>query len=434
MSGKQLHTALSTFLSPLRALLLVVAVVSACGGAAGTCMAFITSEAFGLGDRENLTLQLVAGLVYTVTALGIGPLLRFLALRARRLSRRTVLGILILGWAASYFIAGGSGFFPQGRAGEAPGGEEAGALTLAVALFALGYCLSFASSGAAWPIIQAYAMGGKSGSRLRRALGEFNMTWSAGLPIGVFGLGAVVEVAPLEGVLAAGVLVAAMVLPLALLPPAPGRHGEAPEPVTPIYRPLVRVFRALLPMGVLLAFVLYPIAPTLTAELGLSPAVGAILLAVLHLFRFLIFLVMRYWHGWHGRWRTVLWSGALLFGGFAAILLAHTIWLLVLGLAAFGTAIGATYCAAMYYGQALGNTEVEAGGKHEALIGCGFVFGPLAALVPLWLNVSAAWRTEAILLSSLLACGLASYWVIQPAYNWFRAQRAARGAGETASR
>lgn len=416
MSGKQTERALSSFPagrpSPLKATLLLVIIVSACGGAAGSCMAFITREAFGLGDRQNLTLQLLAGVVYVVTALGIGPLLRRLPAQATWLTQRRVLAWLVLGWAASYVVAGLSG--------------RLGALDLAVAFFAVGYCGSFATSGAAWPVIESYVTGGKSGPALRRAVGEFNMTWSAGLPIGVFGLGAVVEVAPLEGLLAAGMLVAAATFLLALLPHRPGQHGDIVEPAPAIYQPLVRCFRAMLPMGVLLAFVLYPIAPTLTAELGLTPALGAILLAVLHLFRFLIFMVMRYWHGWHGRWRTVLWSGALLFASFAAILLAPAVWVLVLGLCGFGTAVGAIYCGALYYGQALGNTEVEAGGKHEALIGAGFALGPLAALVPIWLDVAEAWRTPAILASSLLVCAAASYWVVQPAIAWFRGQR--RGA------
>ncbi len=401
-------------------MLLVVAVLSACGGAAGTCMAFITKEAFGLGDRQNLTLQLLAGLIYVVTALGVGPMLRRGAKQWGWLSTQLVLVGLLVIWAGAYLIAGGSG---QLEAAVSAPGDAGNLWSPGVLLFSLGYCLSFAASGATWPIIQSYISGGKAGSRLRRAIGEFNMTWSAAIPLGVFGVGAVVQYAPLESLLVAGLLVLLCVLPLRFIASEPGTLGEAPEPVQPIYHPLLACFRAMLPMGVLLAFVIYPIAPTLTANLGLPAWLGAISIAAMHLFRFLIFLLMRYWHGWHGRWRTVAWSSALLFGGFTAILLAPNVWVLLLGLSAFGAATGAIYYAALYYGLAVGNTEVEAGGKHEALIGCGFIFGPLAALAPYWLGVDAGSRQTAILLSSLLVCAAASYWVLQPMLAWRRGEQ-----------
>jgi hypothetical protein len=420
VSGNPLQVALSAFLSPLKALLLVVAVLSACGGAIGTCMGFITKEAFGLGDRQNLTLQLVAGLIYVVTALGVGPLLRRGAKQWGWLSTQRVLVGLLVVWAGAYLVEGWSGQFEPAGFGQ---GAASGSLRPGVLLFALGYCLSFAASGATWPIIQSYISGGKAGSRLRQAIGEFNMTWSAAIPIGVFGLGAVVQVAPLESMLVAGLLVLLCVIPLRFVAPEPGTLGEAPEPVRPIYHPLLACFRAMLPMGVLLAFVLYPIAPTLTAGLGLTATTGAVSFAAMHLFRFLIFLLMRYWHGWHGRWRTVVWSSALLFGGFTAILLAPNVWVFLLGLSAFGAATGAIYYAALYYGLAVGNAEVEAGGKHEALIGCGFIFGPLAALLPYWLGVDEGSRQTAILLSSLLVCAAASYWVFQPMLAWRRREQ-----------
>jgi hypothetical protein len=44
------------------------------------------------------------------------------------------------------------------------------------------------------------------------------------------------------------------------------------------------------------------------------------------------------------------------------------------------------YYAALFYGMAVGGGEVEAGGKHEAVIGLGYLGGPVLALGGYWLG------------------------------------------------
>ena len=50
------------------------------------------------------------------------------------------------------------------------------------------------------------------------------------------------------------------------------------------------------------------------------------------------------------------------------------------GLALFGLGLSVTYSAAIYYALEVGQSEVQAGGKHEALIGVGYTFGPFVGL------------------------------------------------------
>jgi hypothetical protein len=50
------------------------------------------------------------------------------------------------------------------------------------------------------------------------------------------------------------------------------------------------------------------------------------------------------------------------------------------GLVAFGAGHGILYFASLYYAMAVGGAEVDAGGTFEALIGAGYVVGPLAGL------------------------------------------------------
>jgi hypothetical protein len=54
--------------------------------------------------------------------------------------------------------------------------------------------------------------------------------------------------------------------------------------------------------------------------------------------------------------------------------------LLVAGLSLAGIGIAVTYYGALYYAMAVGNADVDAGGKHEALIGVGYMVGPLCGL------------------------------------------------------
>jgi len=51
------------------------------------------------------------------------------------------------------------------------------------------------------------------------------------------------------------------------------------------------------------------------------------------------------------------------------------------------------YTAALYYAMEVGHEEVASGGTHEALIGCGYLSGPLTGLV-VALMVGAGWIGE----------------------------------------
>jgi hypothetical protein len=51
------------------------------------------------------------------------------------------------------------------------------------------------------------------------------------------------------------------------------------------------------------------------------------------------------------------------------------------GLSLFGIGMGLTYCLALYYALAVGKGAVDAGGGFEALIGLGYLVGPLLGLV-----------------------------------------------------
>jgi hypothetical protein len=80
----------------------------------------------------------------------------------------------------------------------------------------------------------------------------------------------------------------------------------------------------------------------------------------------------------------------LVLAGFGLTVLSWRLGLVLAGLAAFGMGMATIYTGALYYAMEVGQSEVEAGGKHEALIGVGYTGGPTCGLLALG-AVSAGW-------------------------------------------
>jgi hypothetical protein len=115
--------------------------------------------------------------------------------------------------------------------------------------------------------------------------------------------------------------------------------------------------------------------------------------------------------GWHGKW-SVLWGALFVMGlGFVCILSASSLPLLIFGLVAFGAGMGVTYYVALYYAMSVGRAEVNAGGKHEAFIGGGYMAGPLIGLVSLQ-GVTTTFTPIIYAVLSILVLATAALWVI----------------------
>jgi hypothetical protein len=100
------------------------------------------------------------------------------------------------------------------------------------------------------------------------------------------------------------------------------------------------------------------------------------------------FLLMERWHGWHGRWYPAVGGVILLLGGFGLAVLSPHLGSpaamragMIGGLAGFGIGMATIYTAALYYAMEVQNSEVSAGGTHEALIGVGYTAGPACGLL-----------------------------------------------------
>ncbi len=204
----------------------------------------------------------------------------------------------------------------------------------------VGACLLSVVGAALWPVMESYLSSGRHGHDMRRAIGVFNVAWMSATGA------ALLLMAPFTGTPAAAYSLLALlpvsVASLALLrafprQPAPHQPDEHHTHVPPGYSALLRASRFILPVSYVFISVLGPVLPY---------RVGVVLLA----------------------------------GGFGCAMLAPSAPVLVVGLAAFGIGHGILYYASLYYAMAVGSAAVDAGGVFEALIGVGYVIGPLAAL------------------------------------------------------
>jgi hypothetical protein len=125
--------------------------------------------------------------------------------------------------------------------------------------------------------------------------------------------------------------------------------------------------------------VLSPLLPHRLAHLGLTVD-AALLAATWMVARFATLCAMTLLPFWHGRWSALVAAGVALMGGVALTLLGGSLGLVALGLTLFGAGLGVTYFCSIYYSLAVGHAAVEAGGGFEALIGVGYMLGPVVGL------------------------------------------------------
>jgi MFS family permease len=342
---------------PRWAVLTVTWVNSLGSGILWSGVPFVTERQYGFTQRENLSLALAQSVIYVAVALASGPLLRRLA-TGRGLSAR--------GWIAAVFCF-------QMLASLVSLAGTAGVVFAACAISAAGAAL--------WPVMESYVAAGQHGHDMRRSIGWFNVTWMSATG------GALLVMAPLVASGNASLSLLAMVpvslLSLAILPrfpaqPAPHPPEKAHTHIAPQYPFLLRATRFVVPTSYVFISALGPVLPFLLRDLHLDDGLKTPLASVWMFARMLTVMALSQAAFWHGRWSTLAIGVTLLAGGFTAVALAPSTAALVVGLAAFGAGHGIIYYAGLYYAMAVGGAEVDAGGRFEALIGVGYVIGPLA--------------------------------------------------------
>jgi hypothetical protein len=350
-------SAQSQAVAPLAAVLTITFLGSLGTGIVTNGIAFVATHSLGYDKGMNLLLTLALGASYIVGALTAGTLVRRYTKKHDWLSTRGSLVIVLALIAVACQL-------PLLMDKLAPQ-YTAAAFWVLVLIFS-------PATGVLWPIVESYLSGGRSGKKLRRAIGQFNIVWSVALVVAFWGMAPLLESDPLMILSVLGVMHLLMIVALRWLPNDPPKHIEEHHEKHPdSYLPLLRTFRVLLIASYIVLAVMSPLLPVVETKLNIPTGWQTPIASTWLVARVFLFAFFERWHGWHGRWWTP-WTGmALLLGGFATCMLV------------MGIGIAATYCGALYYALAVGSTDIDAGGKHEALIGLGYTLGPLCGIMGL---------------------------------------------------
>lgn len=315
---------------------------------------YITRDVFAFTDLRNLLLGLCVQVPYIPAALLAGPI-------SKRLGARRLLTAALIGMALACAML--ATLPPQW------------------AWWLLAPCYN-AFAGLQWPIVESYIASGRHGRDMRRAIGLFNITWAAAIPPGLW-LISIMHGMPQVTFIVLAVLHGATLGLVTFWPLQPPRHDAdaARNHTGEAYPNLLRASRTLLPMSYVLLYMLGPILPGIFERLDVAAAVAPTLGSTWIIARVGVFALMYWRPGWHGRWGILGFGAFMLISGTLVVLLEMNVWSAVLGLGVLGVGQGMIYYAALYYGMAVEHAAVDSGGRHEAVIGLGYLLGPTLGLL-----------------------------------------------------
>ncbi|QTN33919.1 MFS transporter [Akkermansiaceae bacterium] len=357
----------------------------------GNYVFFLFRDRHGFGDKGNLAIAALMGLVIALASWQGG---RFAQCRGYLRTMSYGLFGMILALSAG-------ACFPQ----------------LPVQLAVLVFWT--ASQFLVWPALEALVTEGESGTGRAHLVGVYSVVWASCSALSYFFGGGLFEK------LGSGSIFwlppAIHVLQIAVLWGISRSLGKTPatEPIQPQPKPGLpaagkclcpRSFQRMAwianPFACIAAFTLLAMIPGLARTLGLSTTMAGFFCSIWFFARLLAFVVMWRWPGWHYRFRWLLAGYVLLIAGFATVLTADGLLWLGLGQVAFGLAVGSLYYASLFYSMDVGEARAEQGGIHEAMMGAGNFVGP--GVGALSLMIAPQFPDAGVLsVSGLLALGMA---------------------------
>jgi hypothetical protein len=373
--------------SPLSAVFLFTFLNSIGTGVVTNGIVFLTKQGYHFSDTKNYLLAVVLGATYVAGALLAQPGLYWLRRVWPGLSSRAVLMAMMVLMGLLCTLPQGA-IWASGTAGRAVGGmvdHAAGATAWPVWVMIILYS---PLTGVLWPMVESYVSGGRSGVNLRETVSRWNVVWSSALVAAYVGIAPLVKDHAAVAVLLLGAVHLVSIPVLRTMAPEPAEHREEEhDPHPPVFTKLLVTFRFLLPMSYVVSSTLGPYLPSAMQRLGVDPNWQTILAASWLGPRVVTFAVLERWQGWHGRWFPAVAGPLLLLAGFAIAILSGSgalgssgVLSLASGLGMFGVGMAVIYSGALYYAMEVGKAQVQAGGKHEALIGAGYSAGPLIGL------------------------------------------------------
>jgi hypothetical protein len=338
--------------------ILAIAVIQSFGSVlAERGIFFFAHGTLHFSDTANLSLALSFGIAYVVGAV-CGHRI------AKRIGERR---LLVTAVAASAAVLAFLVYAPR-----------------PVPVFA-GVTLLALFSGLKWPVVESYVAAGNTPVSAIRAIGKFNVSWGASVPLALIASGWLLHYST-ESFFAVSVILHAAGLVMILgLPAKPVHLAEdhperLPEPQLDRQTRLFVSSRWLMMMSYFVAWIITPLVPEILADIGFRVNVATGLAAVMDTCRLAVFIALPLATWWHGKSWPLFVSMVLLPVGLFLVLLGRSLVPVLAGQALCGLSAGMVYHAALYYAMVVKNASVEAGGGHEGFIGLGFIVGPIAGL------------------------------------------------------
>jgi len=356
----------------------------------GNYVFFLLQQQHAFGDRENLLVGALHGLIY-VPAAWLG---------GRFAQRRGLTASMKVGFAGMACAMTVGGLLPT-LAG----------LFLSMALWTVAMCFT-------WPALEAHATHGESAAGTQHMVGIYNLTWSGCAGLMYFAGGTLFETLGPRSLfwVPAAIYTAQFIGVLHLeglphdAPPPPAAEPHHPEaaalqqPVSPVT--FLKMAWLANPFAYIAINSLLAVIPGRAAELGLTVAQSDWFWAVWQAARLGTFALLWRWGGWHYRFRWMLAAFLALITAYVVLLLGRSFALLLAAQIIFGLATGLLYYASLFYSMDVGETQGEHGGIHEAAIGLGICLGPAVGAGALWL-APAQPHAGAFGVTGLLLIGLA---------------------------
>ena len=352
---------------------------------------FFMQQQFGYGDKANLVLAALNGLVYALAVLWSG-----------RFAQR-----------AGYFTALKIGFATM-IAALAVGTQLDSATGHIMVMLAatIGMCFT-------WPCLEALAAEGETPGRLQRIIGIYNVVWAGFGALAYFIGGAMLEYLGLKSMFVVPIAIQVAQLALTFWLEREAKvirqvvaTVASPDPLTQLNpRPISRA-KAFLrmawltnPFSYIAINTLIAVMPGVATRLGLSTTLAGVYCSLWCFARLGAFFALWYWSGWHYRFRWLLASYLAMVASFAVILLVPSLTVLVGVQILFGIALGLIYYSSLFYSMDVGETKGEHGGIHEATIGFGNFAGPAVGAAALHFLPQSP-HSGAVAVGMLLLCGL----------------------------
>ena len=372
---------------------------------------FFMQKRFGFGDKANLGLAALNGLVCAFAAWWGG---RF----AQRAGYFTALKLGFALMMVALLVGGQL---------DSPGGHVAVMLVTVI-----GMCFT-------WPALEALVSEDETPAGLQHMIGIYNIVWAGTGALAYFVGGAMLDTLGLESLFYVPTVFFVAQLGLTFWlharatafqkdpPPTPPMEGSTATRATELFpflegsgvgsasqfnprlmtraKAYLRMAWLTNPFAYIAINTLVAVMPGVAQRLGLSTTLAGFCCSIWCFGRLGAFFGLWFWSGWHYRFRWLLASYLALVATFAVILVVPGLAMLVVAQLIFGAGIGLIYYSSLFYSMDVGETKGEHGGIHEAAIGVGNFAGPAVGaaslhFLPLYAN------SGVVAVSALLLCGL----------------------------